>query len=99
MSPGSMTEVIGGKKFSTDTAEVVAHDEYWDGSNHERHGRNMFLYRTKKGNFFVVHLTQWQGEMDTLEPVSRDQARDLWDELPEKCMEYEEAFDEAPEEA
>ncbi len=99
MDPISMTEVIGGKKYSTDTAQVVAHNCYWDGSNHERGGRNTYLYKTKKGNFFALYLTQWQGEHDRIEPLSKEQAQEYWDDLREKEMSYEEAFGEAPEEA
>jgi len=99
MNPGSMTAVVDGKRYSTDKAEVVAHDCYWDGSNFERHGRNRYLYKTKKGNFFAVHLTQWQGKRDTIRPLSKEEAMRLYEELPEHEMDYEEAFGEAPEEA
>ena len=42
-----MTAVIGGKRYNTQTATVIASDEYWDGSNYERRGTNTHLYRTK----------------------------------------------------
>lgn len=99
MNPISMTEVIAGKKYSTDTAKIVAHDAYWDGSNHERSGRNTYLYKTRKGSFFLLNLTQWQGERDNIEPLSKEQAREFWDDLREKEMTYEEAFGEIAEEA
>jgi len=46
MKPGSMTKVIDRKRYSTDTATLIASDAYWDGSNFERHGRNAWLWRT-----------------------------------------------------
>lgn len=42
MEPKGMRAVIGGVRYDTDKAEVVAHDCYWDGHNWERHGRNGF---------------------------------------------------------
>ena len=79
MDPISMTKVITGKKYSTETARVVAHDCYWDGNNHERGGRNTYLYKTKKGNFFLLHLTQWDGERNSIEPIDKDQVQDIWE--------------------
>lgn len=99
MNPTKMVQIVAGTRYDTDKAQVVAHNCYWDGSNHERHGRNTYLYRTPKGNFFTVHLTQWQGERDTLEPVTKEQAKELWDTLPEHEMEWEEAFGEEAKEA
>lgn len=61
----------------------------------ERSGRNRFLYRTPKGAYFVVTLTQWQGEADTLEPISQQEAIELYENsLTEHAVEYGEAFPE-----
>ena len=70
MQPTSMTRIIEGKRYSTDTATLLASDAYWDGNNFERHGRNTFLYRTRKGGYFALHRTCWQGEHDTIQPLS-----------------------------
>ncbi len=99
MTPDGMVRTIAGKRYDTDKAEVVASDAYWDGHNFERHGHNTYLYKTAKGAFFTVHLTQWQGELNPLEPVTREQAMELWDSLPEHEMEWEEAFGVAAVEA
>ena len=40
MELGKMVRVVNGLRYSTETATVLASDVYWDGSNHERHGRN-----------------------------------------------------------
>lgn len=88
-----MHRIVNGKRYSTKTATLIADDEYWDGHNFERHGRNTFLYRTPKGEYFTVSLSQWQGERDTLEPVSQQEAIRLYEEdLSEHEVEYEEAF-------
>jgi hypothetical protein len=87
-----LRRVVNGKRYDVDTATVIASDEYWDGHNHERHGRNTHLYRTKGGRYFVVHSTMWQGERSRLEPLERDEAITLYEELPEHPVEYEEAF-------
>ena len=87
----SMIRVINGVRYNTDKAEVIASDEYWDGRNYERGGRNTHLYRTTKGYYFVVYSTQWQGERDTLEPLNVEQARKLYEILPEQAP-FEKAF-------
>jgi hypothetical protein len=94
-----MSKVIGGKKYNTETATLIASDVYWDGSNHERNGRNTWLYRTPKGAFFQVIGTQWQGERDTLEPLSEAEAKELYERLDdENAVPWEEAFGREPEE-
>ena len=94
-----LSKVIDGKRYSVKTATLLASNEYWDGHNFERGGRNSFLYRTPGGAFFEVNLTQWQGERDTLIALTRDEAMELWKHLPEQEVTYEVAFDAVVEEA
>ena len=85
--------IIGSKKYSTATATLIASDEYWDGHNFERGGRNTFLYRTQNGAYFTVNLTQWQGERDTLTPIDRTEAIALYEGgLTDHAVNYAEAF-------
>lgn len=99
MHPTTMTRIVGGKRYSTKTAALVASDEYWDGHNWERSGRNTFLYRTPLGAWFTVSLSQWQGERDVLEPVSEEEAREYFEgPLTEHEMTWAEAFQREPEE-
>lgn len=93
-----LTQIVDGKRYSTKTAQVVASDEYWDGHNHERHGHNSHLYKSPKGAFFVVHSTQWQGELDSLQLLSVEEAKEMYEKLPEHEMTYSEAFGVEPEE-
>ena len=93
-----MRQVIGGKLYDTKTAELIADNEFTDGSNRRNHGRNVYLYKTKKGNFFVVDETQWQGEHDNIEPISIDEAKNLFERL-DGGDSYETTFGEALEEA
>lgn len=87
------TRIIDRKRYSVATAELLAGNDFWDGHNFERRGRNTFLYRTPKGAYFVVTLSQWQGEQDTLEPVDLAEAIRLFEgELTEHRVEYAEAF-------
>lgn len=91
--PKDMTRIVDRRRYSTATAELLAGDDFWDGHNFERHGRNTFLYRTPNGRYFVVTLTQWQGELDSLEPVDLDEAIRLFeDDLPEHRELYADAF-------
>lgn len=92
MNPTAMSAVINGKRYDTETATLLAGDDYWDGHNYERRGTNTFLYRTAKGAYFTVLLTQWQGQRDTLTPISQADAMELWEGLPEHRVEFAEAF-------
>jgi hypothetical protein len=92
-APQNFTRIIDRKKYSTETATLIADDVYWDGHNMERHGRNTFLYRTPNGAFFTVTLTEWQGEKDSLTPVTQGEAIELYEgSLSEHHVEYSEAF-------
>lgn len=91
--PENYEKIIDRKRYSTKTAELIASNAYWDGSNFERSGRNQFLYKTPKGAFFFVNLTRWQGESDTLIPCSVDEAIEAYEGwLTEHEVEYSEAF-------
>jgi hypothetical protein len=94
-----MKQIVGGKLYDTEKAKLIASNRYWDGHNFERNGRNTFLYKTPKGNFFLHHTTCWQGERDYIEPVSLQRAKEMYEQLPEVEVEYEEAFGTPPEEA
>jgi len=87
------SRVVNRRRYSVASSTLLASDAYWDGHNWERRGRNTFLYKTAKGAYFVVSLTQWQGEQDTLEPVSEGDAIDLYEgALCEHEVGYEDAF-------
>jgi len=88
-----MQKIIDGIRYDTEKATLIAHDVYWDGRGMERRGRNMWLYRTPNGRYFIVTGTLWQGERDTLRPVDEEEARRLFETvLPEHEVDYEEAF-------
>ena len=91
-APTDFVRVVGGVRYDASKATLIAHDVYWDGNNMERHGRNTWLYRTPKGRYFSVTRTQWQGERDSLTPVTEEEARAMYERLPEHAEEYEEAF-------
>lgn len=91
--PENFSQIIDKKRYSTKTATLLAGDDYWDGHNYERSGRQRFLYRTPKGAYFVVTLSQWKGEQDALTPINQDKAIDLYESsLTEHCVDYEDAF-------
>lgn len=91
-----MARVISGKRYSVRTATLLASDEYWDGRNYERDSTNTFLYRTPRRAYFRVRLTQWQGHADTIFPLSIGEAKELYDNLPEHELAWEDAFNEVP---
>ena len=90
--PTKLTEIIDRRRYSCATATVLAGDDYWDGHNFERGGRNTWLYRTPKGAYFQVTISQWQGEDTTLTPLSEDEAIQLYERLSERRVSYKEAF-------
>ena len=92
MKPRDMTEVIGRKRYDTATATLIAGDDHWDGHNFERQGRQTFVYKTPKGGFFAVHLTCWEGEQDRIEPLTLDEAVELFEGMSEQRLSFEEAF-------
>ncbi len=75
------TQIVNGKKYRTETASVVADDVYWDGHNFERSDRNTWLLKTPQGAFFLQHQTCWQGERDSIEPVTLEQAKEWYERL------------------
>jgi hypothetical protein len=94
-----MKKVIAGKSYDTETANAIADDEFRDGTNRMSRGRSTTLYKTTKGNFFCLHETCWQGEHDTIEPLTKTQAKEIYESLLNQNLAYTEAFDEIPEEA
>ena len=94
-----MKAVINGKLYNTDTAEAIADNEFGDGSNRMNVGRCTTLYKTKKGNYFEHNETCWQGEHDTIIPLTLAEAKELYESLCNQNVDYEDAFEETPEEA
>ena len=91
--PENFEKIIDRKRYSTATAELIAGNDYWDGHNFERSGRQTFLYRTPNGNYFTVHLSQWQGEQDNIVPISQGEAIEYYEgTLTEHRLDYGEAF-------
>lgn len=89
-----MKEIVNRKLYDTDTADIVADDKYWDGHNWDRQGRNMTLYKTKKGAFFTHHETRWATELDSIIVVDLEEAKNMWERLPNCPMSWETAFEE-----
>jgi len=92
MKPIHRQAVIERVRYDTRKAQLIAGDDFWDGNNWERSGRNTFLYKTKSARYFVVHQTCWEREQDSLEPLSQDEAISLFESLPEQRVEFEDAF-------
>ena len=92
MEPKDITEVINGKRYRTTLSALLASDTQWDGRSNERLGRNTFLFRTPKGNYFMLLQSTWPREKDVLSPLARDEALRMYEELPTKATDIEEAF-------
>lgn len=95
MNPREMAQIIDRKLYNTGKATLLSGDDYWDGHNFERSGRNTFLYRTARGAYFATHQTCWQGEFDHIEPVSEGEAIELYESHQGRgdCrVDFEDAF-------
>jgi len=86
-------QIIGGKRYNTETATLIAGDDYWDGHNYERRNTNCFLFRSPNGSYFSQHRSQWQGADDgALTAHTQDEAMRLYEQLREKRLPFEAAF-------
>ena len=87
-----MKKIINKKVYDTETAKEIATNDYSDVSNRLNNGRSSTLYQTKKGNYFLLTETCWQGEHDNIEPLTKDEAVEEWAHFHNQCIEFEEAF-------
>jgi hypothetical protein len=82
-----MQAIINRRLYNTDTATLLAGDDC------KESGRcQTFLYRTPKGAYFATHLAASPFERDSLEPLTLDEALELYWRLPERPQEFEDAF-------
>lgn len=84
-----MLKVIGGIRYNTDTATPLADNE---GGGPNRPNRTTTVYRGKAGGYFAYYWTCWQGEVSNIEPLSQDEAVELYESLPYQNVPFEEAF-------
>jgi len=92
MQPRNMNWVVAGKRYRTDTATLIAHDAYWNGHSWEQGGRNIFLFKTPKGNFFAQYQTLLPGEFDKVTPLDINEAISLYQSLPKKEVPFRVVF-------
>ncbi len=92
MQPQNMTWVVAGKRYRTDTATLIAHDAYWNGHHWEQDGRNTFLFRTPKGNFFAQYQTLLPVETGKIVPLEINEAMSLYHSLYRKEVPFVVAF-------
>jgi hypothetical protein len=92
--PIAMIRVYNGLLYSVREAVLLAGDDKWNGLSSERNGRNRFLYRTRNNHYFVVTLTNHSDEKDTLEPITPEEAINLYEcNLCEHKVIYSAAFE------
>ena len=92
MNPQPMIKIINRTRYDTSKAALLAGNDHWDGHNFERGGTNTFLYRTTRGSYFALHLTQWQGRRNHIEPLTQNEAIEMYESMSEQRVEYAEAF-------
>ena len=82
-----MKKIIKGLLYDTATATCVA-------SREAGLGYSSGLYRTEKGQFFLVHQTCWDGERDEFIPLTPEKAKIRFARLDGEPKTYEEVFGE-----
>lgn len=83
-----MKRIINGKKYDTSTAKPLLETYRGVGIRGE-------LYQKKTGEFFVAHFTQWEGQSDSIEPITEEKAKELIGEADGEL--FEKIFGEAEE--
>ena len=73
-------------------SEAAKRKRYVEETSALRVGLNTYLYRTPKGDFFVVHQTCWQGEQERLGPLPLDEAIELFRSLTGREGSSEDGF-------
>ena len=74
MKPHPLSQILDRKRYDTETATLLSGNDWWDGHNWERSGRNTFLYRSPRGAYFAAHLSCIEGEADRIEPLTEGDA-------------------------
>ena len=79
---------------SHDRVTLLAGDDYWDGRTWNRRGRNTYLLASSHGHYFLHTRSSWPGEADgETQMISHEEARCIYENLPNKRMTREAAFD------
>ena len=73
--------------FGIETGTLVACDAHWNSTNWERGDKFTFLYRSKRGKFFVLH------DVQSWSIATEADAKKLYAELPEKLVPADKAFE------
>ncbi|MGA2671089.1 MAG: hypothetical protein ABSF21_06735 [Dehalococcoidia bacterium] len=92
MQPLNMNWVVGGKRYRTDKATLIAHDAYWNGHSWEQGSCNTFLFRTPNGNFFAQYQTLLPVETGKIVPLVVDEAVSQYHSLYKKEVPFAVAF-------
>ena len=89
-----MKQIINRKLYNTATAILIADNEFQDGTNRLNTGTAQFLYKTPRGNYFLYKETIWQGCRDSIEALTKEEAKNQFEKLFNHEVGWEEAFDE-----
>jgi hypothetical protein len=87
-----MAIVVEGRIYNTLQATLLAEDASWEGHDLEHPGHRTYLFRSPRGDYFAEHRSAWHVEYDWLEPLSWLDAIRLYEELPVRKVDFEEAF-------
>jgi hypothetical protein len=92
MQPQNIIWVVAGKQYRTDKSTLVAHNAYWNGYNCEQGGRNTFLFKTTKGNFFAQYQSLLPGEINKITPLGINESLSLYQSLQKKEVPFRVVF-------
>jgi hypothetical protein len=89
-----MKKVRLGKSYDTETATLICCDDFM----HNQKSRVCnSLYKTQKGNFFLVKESKYADDDDSLEPIEDNEAKYFYELCQHQLIEYYDAFGVEPE--
>jgi hypothetical protein len=92
MPPKMIKRVVAGIEYSIEGAVLIASTADRDASGLPNLNRGVFLYRSNKGPFFVVHQEDQPIERAWLVPLNRAAALRLYRSLPVHQRDERRAF-------
>lgn len=83
-----INRIVKGHRYNTSISILLASDE----SKSIKPNSNMYLYRTKRGLFFLVTKLNDDQKKPQLVPLEKEKTIDLYNKLPQKFTDFKEAF-------
>jgi hypothetical protein len=84
-----MRQKIDNIPYDTETAVLITYNKKMLESGHEW---LTHMYRTEEGKYFLHHSAPTMSEYGRIEPLSKENAMSMYEEMPECNLKHAEAF-------